>query len=275
MPCRLVQGKEGHGMDLQISGRTAIVMGASSGLGLGIAHALAREGVHVGLLSRDPSRLEAAAASLRAVSSAKISCIVADLASQDAVHAAISTIKDEVGVPDILIGNGGGPPPSSATVFEAALWEAQARAMLLPVMTMTDAFLPNMRANGFGRLIMVSSTSVVEPIPGLVLSNALRAALANWGRTLAREVARDGVTVNTLMPGRFDTARVQKLNQSRANTEGGSAEDVRRQDLETIPAGRYGTPEEFGAVAAFLASPLASYVTGALIPVDGGLLHAH
>ncbi|MCQ9156321.1 SDR family oxidoreductase [Acidomonas methanolica] len=275
MPCRLVQGKEGHGMDLQISGRTAIVMGASSGLGLGIAYALAREGVHVGLLSRDPSRLEAAAESLRAVSSAKISCIVADLASQDAVHAAISIIKNEVGVPDILIGNGGGPPPGSATLFDAALWEAQARAMLLPVMTMTDAFLPNMRANGFGRLIMVSSTSVIEPIPGLVLSNALRAALANWGRTLAREVARDGVTVNTLMPGRFDTARVQKLNQSRANTEGGSAEDVRRQDLETIPAGRYGTPEEFGAVAAFLASPLASYVTGALIPVDGGLLHGH
>ncbi len=262
-------------MDLQIAGRTAIVMGASSGLGFGIAHALAQEGVHVGLLARDPSRLEAAAARLRAVSSARISCIVADLASQDAVHAAMGAIKDTVGAPDILIGNGGGPPPGSATSFDAALWEAQARAMLLPVMTMTDAFLPAMRANGFGRIIMVSSTSVVEPIPGLVLSNALRAALANWGRTLAREVARDGVTVNTMMPGRFDTARVQKLNRSRADSQGCSTEDVRQQDLETIPAGRYGTPEEFGAVAAFLASPLASYVTGALIPVDGGLLHGH
>lgn len=262
-------------MDLQISGRTAIVMGASSGLGFGIAHALAREGVHVGLLSRDPARLEAAAARLRAVSSASIACIAADLTSQAAVHTAIDTIKSEIGIPDILIGNGGGPPPGFATTFDAALWEAQARAMLLPVMTMTDAFLPTMRANGFGRIIMVSSTSVVEPIPGLVLSNALRAALANWGRTLAREVARDGVTVNTMLPGRFDTARVQKLNQSRADTKGCSSEDIRQQDLETIPAGRYGTPEEFGAVAAFLASPLAAYMTGALIPVDGGLLHGH
>ncbi|MFS3136371.1 SDR family oxidoreductase [Gluconacetobacter sacchari] len=262
-------------MDLQISGRTAIVMGASSGLGFGIARALAREGVHVGLLARDPSRLDTAAARLRAVSSTRISCIVADLASQDAVHAAIGAIQDEIGVPDILVGNGGGPPPGSAADFDAALWEAQARAMLLPVMTMTDAFLPAMRANGFGRIIMVSSTSVVEPIAGLVLSNALRAALANWGRTLAREVARDGVTVNTVMPGRFDTARVQTLHQSRADAEGRSAEEIRRRDLETIPAGRYGTPEEFGAVAAFLASPLASYVTGALIPVDGGLLHGH
>jgi len=250
-------------------------MGASSGLGLGIAHALAMEGVHVGLLSRDSSRLEAAATSLRAASSARISCFVADLASQDAVRSAISTIKNEVGVPDILIGNGGGPPPGPATIFDGALWEAQANAMLLPVMNMTDAFLPTMRANGFGRIIMVSSTSVVEPIPGLVLSNALRAALANWGRTLAREVARDGVTVNTLMPGRFDTARVQRLNLSRADIEGRSTEDIRRRDLEVIPSGRYGTAEEFGAVASFLASPLASYVTGALIPVDGGLLHGH
>jgi len=255
-------------MDLQLKERTALVMGGSSGLGLGIARALVEEGTRVCLLSRDPGRLATAASTLHAETGAVVSTVAVDLADPEAVAAAVGEIR----APDILIGNGGGPPLGPAARFDAAQWQAQAATMLLPVMTLTDAFLPAMRANGFGRIIMVSSTSVVEPIPGLVLSNALRAALANWGRTLAREVARDGVTVNTLLPGRFETSRVQALNASRV-ADGVTADEIRRRDIETIPTGRYGRPEEFGAMAAFLASPLAAYVTGVLIPVDGGLLH--
>jgi 3-oxoacyl-[acyl-carrier protein] reductase len=246
-------------MDLLLRDRAALVMGGSSGLGLGIATALAEAGACVCLLARDAGRLAAAAERLRQASGAGVGTLAVDLAEPEAVGAAIGDIVEGIGTPDILIGNGGGPPPGVATRFDPA------------TMTLTDAFLPAMRERRFGRIIMVSSTSVVEPIPGLVLSNALRAALANWGRTLAREVARDGVTVNTLMPGRFDTARARALTEARAK-DGLSVEDVRRRDIETIPAGRFGTPEEFGAVAAFLASPRAAYVTGALIPVDGGLL---
>lgn len=258
-------------MDLLLRDRAALVMGGSSGLGLGIATALAEAGARVCLLARDAGRLATAAERLRQASGAGVGTLAVDLAEPEAVGAAIGDIVEGIGTPDILIGNGGGPPPGVATRFDPALWQAQAAKMLLPTMTLTDAFLPAMRERRFGRIIMVSSTSVVEPIPGLVLSNALRAALANWGRTLAREVARDGVTVNTLMPGRFDTARARALTEARAK-DGLSVEDVRRRDIETIPAGRFGTPEEFGAVAAFLASPRAAYVTGALIPVDGGLL---
>ncbi len=156
--------------------------------------------------------------------------------------------------------------------FDPVVWRAQFETMLLTTMAFTTAFLPSMRQNGYGRIVMISSVSVVEPILGLVLSNTLRAGLANWGKTLASEVAADGVTVNTLMPGLFATDRVKRLNQLAAQAKGEDIETIAAKEQAAIPIRRYGRPEEFGAVAAFLASPAASYVTGALIPVDGGLM---
>ncbi|MXV44160.1 SDR family oxidoreductase [Saccharibacter sp. 17.LH.SD] len=260
-------------MDLKLSGHSAVVMGGSSGLGAGIARSMAAEGVHVYLISRNTEKLQHTAAQIQA-EGGKATWIAADLSSLAGVQTAITTLQEHCNVIDIIIGNGGGPPPGPATSFDAALWKQQTEAMLLPVMSMTDAFLPAMRKQKFGRIIMVSSTSVAEPIPGLVLSNALRSALANWGKTLSREVGRDGVTVNTLMPGRFDTDRVAQLNQTRAQKQGISVAELRQQKENEIPVGRYGSPEEFGHMATFLASPLAAYVTGALIPIDGGLLRS-
>lgn len=260
-------------MDLQLSDRTAVVMGGSKGLGAGIARMLAAEGVHVCLIARHETSLKETAQKI-IDQGGKASWIAADLFSLEGVNKAINQIRQQHGAPDILIGNGGGPPPGPASTFDAHLWQNYAEAMLMPTMAMTDAFLPSMRQKSFGRIIMVSSSSVKEPIAGLVLSNALRSALASWGKTLSREVAADGITVNTLMPGRFDTDRVAQLNAARAQTQGISVDDLKRQKANDIPVGRYGHPDEFGHMAAFLSSPLASYITGACIPVDGGLLRS-
>ncbi|GBQ06239.1 SDR family oxidoreductase [Saccharibacter floricola] len=261
-------------MDMQLSQRFAIIMGGSAGLGAGIARSLAAEGVHVCLIARREQPLRNMVEIIENANG-KASWISADLSTLEGVQKAITHIQQHYPkAPDIIIGNGGGPPPGPASVLGAQLWQHYAEAMLMPTMAMTDTFLPSMRQQEFGRIIMVSSTSIKEPIQGLVLSNALRSALASWGKTLAREVGPDGITVNTLMPGRFDTDRVAKLNASRAEQQHISVEELKRRKEQEIPVGRYGEPDEFGAMATFLASPRASYITGACIPVDGGLLRS-
>lgn len=260
-------------MELHLQGRSAIIMGGSRGLGLGIARSLAREGVRPCLLARDENRLRQAAHDLASESGITPHWHAVDFSEPNSVQACLNTLRDIMPKTDIIIGNGGGPPLGPATACDPALWQKEAATMLLPIMQITDQYLPCMRQRQFGRIIMVSSTSVAEPIPNLVLSSALRSALASWGKTLAREVARDGVTVNTLMPGRFETDRIASLNKIRAEKAGVPLDEFRRQKEDGIPAGRYGQPEELGHMAAFLASPLASYITGTCIPVDGGLLH--
>lgn len=258
-------------MNLSLENRTALVCGGSSGLGFGVALALAQEGVRVCLLARNPAKLELAVERIRQAGG-DAQAVVADLNDLAALEAAIQQVRAAIGDPDILVSNNAGPPPAAATDFNPRLWHEQLDALLLCAMRLTDAFLPAMRQRRFGRLLMLSSTSVREPIPGLVLSSALRAALANWGKTLAAEVAADGVTVNTLMPGRFWTERTESLLQRAAEQSATPVATLVAREQAEIPLGRYGTSEEFGAVAAFLASPLAAYVTGALIPIDGGLL---
>ncbi|MCY1403867.1 3-oxoacyl-[acyl-carrier-protein] reductase FabG [compost metagenome] len=259
-------------MNLSLENRSALVCAGSSGLGFGVAQALAREGVQVCLLARNAAKLEQAVGRIREAGG-QAYAVVADLNDIEALDGVIAQVRACIGEPDILLANNGGPPPAQASgEFTAQLWHRQLDALLLCTLKLTDAFLPGMRARGFGRILMVSSTSVVEPIPGLVLSSALRAALANWGKTLAREVAADGVTVNTLLPGSFWTERMQSLVQADAQRTGTPLSTLVEQEQAAIPAGRFGSAEEFGAVAAFLASPQASYVTGAMIPVDGGLL---
>ncbi|MCL1496418.1 3-oxoacyl-ACP reductase [Parasaccharibacter sp. TMW2.1882] len=260
-------------MDLHLQERTAIIMGGSRGLGLGIARSLAREGVRPCLLARDENRLRQAAHDLAADTGITPHWHAVDFSSPDSVQTCLTALQNIMPETDIIIGNGGGPPLEPATACDPALWQKETATMLLPVMQLVGQYLPGMRQRQFGRIIMVSSTSIVEPIPNLVLSSALRSALASWGKTLAREVAHDGVTVNTLLPGRFETDRVATLNRIRAEKAGIPLEEFRRQKENGVPAGRYGQPEELGHMAAFLASPLAAYITGTRIPVDGGLLH--
>lgn len=232
--------------------------GASKGLGLGIARALRAEGAEVAVSSRSPERIEAAAAGIGA------HAYVHDSADLDSAPDLLGAVERDLGPIDILVTNTGGPPPGADPLgFTREQWEEAYRTLVLSPMALVGRALPGMRSRRFGRVLAVSSSAVREPIPVLMLSNAHRSSLLAAFKTLSREVAGDGVTVNSLLPGRIETDRIV------ANS--GSLEAARRQAKVDIPAGRLGTVEEFGAVAAFLCSEHAGYVTGAALLVDGGL----
>lgn len=252
-------------MNLELNGKTALVCGASQGLGFAIARALAAEGCKVGMLARNGAKLEAHVTDFAAKGLAAVA-LPADMGDWDAVEAALTRF----GKPDILVNNSGGPPPVDVTKIDAELWRKQFETMVLNQMRLTEAVLPQMRASRFGRVLSVASTSIVEPFPSLAISNSLRAALAGWMKTLAGQVAKDGVTVNMLLPGSFATERIDSLNARDAEARGVDVSQVVADSSSEIPAGRYGDPKEFGVVAAFLASPKASYVTGQMIRIDGG-----
>ena len=262
-------------MDLRLTGKRALVCGGSSGLGRAVAEALAAEGAHVALLSRDAAKLQAVADAINATAVGRAVIVTADLADHDALLAAVDTAEGLLGGPiEILLNNTGGPPPSGVAGLDPDLWRAQFESMVLSVFRLTDRVLPAMRAAGWGRILNVASSTVIEPSAVLGVSNTLRAGVAAWAKTLASEVAGDGVTVNTLLPGRIDTPRIQQLDKSTAERTGVTPEQAQAKSVERIPVGRLGAPAEFGAVAAFLASPKAAYVTGSLIRIDGGAIRA-
>ena len=262
-------------MDLRLTGKRALICGGSSGLGRAVATALVAEGVHVALLSRSADRLQAVADALNAAGPGRAVIAPADLADHEALLKAVDQAEQALGDPiEILLNNTGGPPPSGVAGLDPDLWRSQFEVMVLSIFRLTDRVLPGMRAAQWGRILNVASVSAVEPIGSLGVSNTLRASVAAWAKTLASEVAADGITVNTLLPGRIDTPRIQRLDQAAADRTGTSPEQARADSVKSIPVGRVGTPEEFGAVAAFLASPLAAYVTGSLIRVDGGSVRA-
>lgn len=239
-------------MDLGISGKRALVLGASRGLGSAIAAALAAEGVEV-------------------LGASRSSPFPVDLADARSVAALAEAVLARGGV-DILVNNTGGPKAGPAKGESAANWTAAFEAMAASLFSLTDALLPAMIERRWGRIITIGSSGVVQPIPGLALSNGVRGAIAGWSKTLAGEVAKYGVTVNMVLPGRIETDRVRELDQVKSTRTGMSAADVRAASEAEIPAGRYGRPEEFGAVVAFLAGRQASYVTGGMIRVDGGAI---
>lgn len=249
-------------MDLQISAKTALVLGASRGLGAAIAKGLAAEGVKVFAAARNIDKI---------APSTNITPIAVDLADQAAVVNLIATIVEQGGV-DILVNNSGGPKAGPAVGQSRESWVAAFEAMATSIFTISDAMLEGMISRKWGRIITIGSSGVEQPIPNLALSNGVRAAIAGWSKTLAGEVARHGITVNMILPGRIDTDRVRELDGIRAEKTGASVEDVQAASRNDIPAGRYGKPEEFAAVAVFLASTKASYVTGASIRVDGGMI---
>ncbi|WP_421695515.1 SDR family oxidoreductase [Aestuariivirga sp.] len=253
-------------MDLDLKNKTALVCGASQGLGAAIAEALAREGCKVGLLARNADKLNRLVTDWGA-QGMNAMALPANMGDWSQIEAAVSAF----GMPDILINNSGGPPPVDVTKVEPDLWRRQFEIMVLNQMRLTELVLPHMRAQGFGRILSVASTSIVEPFASLAISNSLRAALAGWMKTLAGQVAPDGVTVNMLLPGSFATERIDKLNAAEAEARGVPVSQIVSDSSGDIPVGRYGEPAEFAAVAAFLASPKASYVTGQMIRIDGGV----
>ncbi|WP_165224378.1 SDR family oxidoreductase [Affinirhizobium pseudoryzae] len=249
-------------MDLKISGKKALVLGASRGLGAAIAHALAAEGVLVYAAARTIDAM-AAVPNLRPVQ--------VDLADEQSVSDLIAKLQQEGGV-DILINNTGGPKAGPAMGQTRDAWQSAFQMMATSIFAITDALLPMMIEKRWGRILTIGSSGVVQPIANLALSNGVRAAIAGWSKTLASEVARHGVTVNMILPGRIDTDRVRELDTIKADKTGSSVDAVQAASRNEIPIGRYGRPEEFAAVAAFLVSEPASYINGSSIRVDGGMI---
>jgi len=248
-------------MHLGITGKVALVTGASKGIGFGIAGALAAEGARVAISSRSRERIDQAAARIGAVG------LVHDARDVDGAGALVEQVRDTLGPVDILVTNTGGPPGNpDALGFARTDWEAAYQELVLTTIALVEAALPGMRERGWGRVVNVSSSAAREPIPSLMLSNTHRAGMLGAFKTIARQVASDGVTLNTILPGRVATDRLLDLYDSREAAE--------RQVAEEVPAGRMGTVEELGAVAAFLCSVPAAYVTGTALLVDGGLTHS-
>jgi len=258
-------------MDLGLRGRIAVVGGATSGLGRASAEALAAEGCDLLIWSRGAERLAATAAELSATHGVRVAHLAAD-ALQPGAAAAVSEAANEVGPVDILVLNAGGPPTVDPTATDPEGWQHAFQLLAATPIELATRLLPGMRERSWGRVVSILSSGVRQPIPDLVYSNAGRSALAAWLKTTAREIARDGVTVNGVMPGRIATPRIHELDTGRAEREGTSEEEVREGHLRTIPAARYGEPAELGALVAFLASERASYITGQLIAVAGGLI---
>jgi 3-oxoacyl-[acyl-carrier protein] reductase len=249
-------------MDLGIEGRTALVLGGSRGIGRGIATALAGEGARVAIAARSSGELEETAREIPG----EVQAFVADTDDLDRMRELPATVAEALGPIEILVLNTGGPPAGAALDNSAEEWEAAFRSLVLAPAVLTEAVIGGMRERRWGRIVNVASTSVREPIPGLVLSNANRMAAVGFLKTLATEVAADGVTVNTVATGRFATKRLVALH--------GSLEAAAEAAREQVPAGRLGTPEEYGDLVAFLASDRAGYLTGAVIPLEGGALHS-
>jgi 3-oxoacyl-[acyl-carrier protein] reductase len=246
-------------MDLGLQGRSAIVLGASQGMGLAIAETLTAEGANVAMFARRGEVVEREAARIGALA------VQGDLTVPADLERLVTATVEAFGGIDILVLNGGGPPPGAATSVDAESVVAAVELLLVPHVRLVTLCLPHLRSSGRGRIVAIESTSVKEPIANLALSNAVRPGVVGWLKTLAREVGPDGITVNTIAPGRIDTERLRSLYGG----DGPPPPAV----VDPIPAGRLGTPAEIAAAVCFLASSQAAYVTGAIVPVDGGLLN--
>ena len=259
-------------MDLGIKGKRALVLASSQGLGLGIATKLCEEGANVIVCGRVQEKLQGVVDELNAKGAGTADYVVVDLADRDAASQLYAAAREKLGGVDILVNNTGGPPPGTVDKPDAELWRKQIDVMLIRIIEITNLCIADMKAASWGRILTVASSGVVQPIMNLAMSNTIRSSLVGWSKSLSNEVASQGINVNMLMPGRILTGRLAELDAANAKLLGKSVEEVSAAAEKTIPAGRYGTVEEFGSVGAFLCSEPASYVTGGLIRCDGGAI---
>ena len=257
-------------MNLGLQGKVAAVAAASKGLGKASALELAREGCAVAICAREESALHATAQEIAEATGARIVPVVADMTRAEDITRFIDTARTELGDPLILVTNAGGPPGGFFDQFDDAAWERAVNLTLMSTVRLIRAALPGMRQAGWGRIVNITSISVKQPIDELLLSNAIRPGVIGLAKTLAGQLAKEGITVNNVAPGYTLTDRQYELARVRAGREGRSIEEIIEASGQNIPAGRIGQPEELAAVVAFLASARASYVTGSTIAVDGG-----
>ncbi len=260
-------------MDLQLHDKTALVFGAGGGLGGAIAKSLAGEGVRVVVADIDEKSAKVTADAI-AAGGGKAIALAWDIADLSLIAQKLADIERAFGPVDILVNNTGGPPPTPAAGQPAADWSKYFDMMVRSVISVTDAMLPGMRERKWGRIITSTSSGVVAPIANLGISNSLRLALVGWSKTLAREIGRDGITANIVLPGRIATGRIVFLDEQKAKRENRPVEDVTAESTGSIPVGRYGDPKEYGDTVTFLASPRASYITGSVVRIDGGLINS-
>jgi 3-oxoacyl-[acyl-carrier protein] reductase len=258
-------------MDLSIKGKTALVLGGGGGLGRAVAITLAQEGAKIAIGGIHSESIESTAAAVRG-RNAEAKTLLWDLADLSSIDRHVTSIESTLGPIDILVNITGGPPPTPAAGQSADLWTKQFQAMVLSVIAITDRVLPGMREGKWGRVITSTSSGVIQPIANLGLSNTLRMSLVGWSKTLAREIGKDGITANIVIPGRIATDRVRFLDEQKAKREGRTVEEVSAESSASIPIGRYGDPQEYANAVVFLASERAAYITGSILRIDGGLI---
>lgn len=256
-------------MDFDLTGRHALVCGASQGIGRAVAEQLASLGATVTALARREEILQELVAKLPAPGQGEHGCIAVDAGDTDALKNAVAGLVAKSPV-QILINNSGGPPPGPVFAADEAAFLAAFRTHLFAAHALVEIVVPGMRQTGYGRIVNIISTSVKEPIAGIGVSNTTRGAVASWAKTLATELAPDGITVNNVLPGSTDTPRIEQIVAANAKKSGRSVDQVRADMTAAIPMRRFAQPAEVAAAATFLASPAASYITGINIPVDGG-----
>ncbi len=260
-------------MELNLAGKVALVVASSQGLGKAIAAELAKEGTHVMLTSRNEEKLQQAREELNSLGEAKVSYFQCDITKPDEIQALIQKTNEELGKIDILVNNAGGPPGGGFEKFKDEDWQNAFELNLLSYIRLIRAALPDLKEEG-GRIINIASSSIKTPIPGLILSNTFRLGVVGLAKSMAEELAPYNILVNTVAPGRIATDRVAFLDQMKADNQGKTREDIEKASKKTIPLGRYGKPEEFAKVVAFLASDASSFVTGTSLLVDGGMVKA-
>jgi 3-oxoacyl-[acyl-carrier protein] reductase len=268
-PVRFVAAvEETTPVDLGLKDKIAMVAGASRGLGYAVAEALAREGARVSIASRDEQAIKAAADRI----GGDVLAVPVEVRSADAIRQWTAETEKRFGGVDLLFTNSGGPPAGAAISFDDAAWQDAAELLLFSTLRMVRAAVPLMQARGGGAILMSTSSSVKEPIQNLGLSTVLRASVSALAKTLAIELAPSKIRVNQIIPGRVDTDRVRQLDQISATRQGITPEQAKQKSIAAIPLGRYGVTDEYGKAAAFLLSDAASYITGATLQVDGGLI---